>query len=110
MPPFVAPWRRLPEPVRFLLRNGAVGFVLSALLVGALLAADPGDARRLLLEGAGHWWPAVVLWFFAGLTFGGVQIGAATMLLASADDRPRHPRRGTGVPVLAPVPVRARRR
>jgi hypothetical protein len=49
----------------------------------------------------------VVLWFFTGLTFGAVQIGVATMLLAE-DDAPR-PRGGTPAR-LVPIPVRAVRR
>lgn len=40
----------------------------------------PPLIRFMLLRGAGHWWPAVLLWFFLGLTFGSVQIGVATML------------------------------
>lgn len=97
-------WRRLPMLVRFLLCHGAMGFGLSAVFVAGLLLADPGDAGRLLLTAAGHWWPAVALWFFTGLTFGAVQIGAATMLLATRDDRPRRPRGGSGVPAgLVPV-------
>jgi len=106
----VAAWRNLPQLVRFLLCHGAMGFALSALLVGGLLLADPADARGLLLGAAGHWWPAVVLWFFVGLTFGAVQIGAATMLLEARDEPPRPPRGGIGVPVLVPVRVRRRGR
>jgi len=98
-------WARLPRLVRFLILHGATGFALSAVLVGALLAADPGDARRLLLEAAGHWWPALLLWFFAGLTFGSVQIGAAVMLLPF-DDQGRGGGRRRTVPRL--VRVRAR--
>ena len=102
-----AAWRRLPMLVRFLLCHAAVGFGLSAVFVAALLAYDPQDAASLLLTAAGHWWPVVVLWFFTGLTFGAVQIGVATMLLAE-DDAPR-PRGGTPAR-LVPIPVRAVRR
>jgi len=59
------------------------------------------------MSGAGHWWPAVVLWFFTGLTFGAVQIGAATMLLDQAD--PPRPRDRRGAPAdLIPAPLRIR--
>jgi hypothetical protein len=97
-------WRQLPILVRFLIGHGAIGFGLSALLVGAILAGDPGGARALLLHAAGHWWPAVLLWFFLGLTFGSVQIGVATMLLAV---RPRRPGGGFRAPVLHPTLLRA---
>jgi hypothetical protein len=96
-------WTALPRLVRFLIIHGALGFVASAALVGVLLGADPGDARWLLLHAAGHWWPALLLWFFAGLTFGGVQIGAAVMLLPAED---RGPRGGVRLPP-APLPARA---
>ena len=109
MPSLSSPWRRLPMLVRFLLCHAAIGFGLAAVFVAALLLAAPGGAGRLLLTGAGHWWPALVLWFFVGLTFGSVQIGAATMLLDTAGDRPP-PRGGRGVPSgLVPIRVRARR-
>lgn len=107
--PFEA-WRRLPTLVRFLFRHAAIGFGVAAIFVGALLLADPNGIGGLLLTAAGHWWPALALWLFTGLTFGAAQIGAATMLLAEPEQRPR---RGFGVPASlapVPVPVRARRR
>jgi hypothetical protein len=108
--PFDA-WRRLPRLVRFLFAHGAVGFGLSAVLVAALILLDPQDVGRLLLTAAGHWWPAVVLWFFTGATFGAVQIGVATMLLDGADDRPAPPERGSAAPAgLIPIRVRAGQR
>jgi hypothetical protein len=104
-------WRNTPKLVRFLLCHAAVGFGLAAVFVGGFLLADPHGAGGVLLGAAGHWWPAVVLWFFVGLTFGSVQIGAATMLLGEPKDRPR---RGGGTRVTGlvplPIPVRARRR
>lgn len=104
-------WRQLPMLVRFLVCHAAAGFGLSAVFVAALILADPQDAGTLLLTGAGHWWPAVVLWFFTGATFGAVQIGAATMLLDSTEEG-RPPHRGSGAPagLLIPVRVRAGRR
>ena len=112
MPNPAEAWRRLPMLVRFLLSHGALGFGLSAIFMAGLLALDPQDARALLMTGAGHWWPAVVLWFFTGLTFGAVQIGVATMLLAERKARPPRPGGGGGrAPAgLVPVPVRSRRR
>jgi hypothetical protein len=108
MPNPVEAWRRLPTLVRFVVRHAAIGFGIAAVFVGALLLADPGGAGSLLLTAADHWWPAVALWFFIGLTFGAVQIGAATMLLAEAGQRPS---RGIRAPAsLEPVPVRIRAR
>ena len=107
MPKPIAAWRRLPMLVRFLIAHGALGFGLGAVFVGTLLAFDPQDAAMLLLTAAGHWWPVVALWFFTGLTFGAVQIGVATMLLARRD--PPRPPRGGGTPAsLAPALLRVR--
>ena len=107
MPNPLLPWRRLPMLVRFLLRHAAIGFALAAIFVTAILLFDPQDAGTLLMTAAGHWWPALALWFFTGLTFGSVQIGAATMLLEKAD--PPRPRHGGGAPAnLIPVPLRIR--
>ena len=70
----------MPPLVRFMLLHGLVGFAIATLSILGFLVQDPGGMGTLLLRGAGHWWPAVLLWFFLGLTFGSVQIGVATML------------------------------
>ena len=99
-------FRRLPPMIRFMAAHGAIGFLLAAIFLAGLLAADPGGMRHLLLSSAGSPWPAVVLWFFLGLTFGSVQTGAAIMLMSRDDDTPRGARRMR----LVPIPVRAVRR
>jgi len=50
-----------------------------------------------------------LLWFFTGLTFGSVQIGAAVML-DDGSDRPAGGRRLRVPPALVPVRVPARPR
>ncbi|NKC32409.1 hypothetical protein [Falsiroseomonas selenitidurans] len=99
----------LPGMVRFLLCQTAIGFGLAALAMAFLLAADPNEARALLLRGAGHWWPGALLWLFLGLTFSAVQIGVALALLDGASPPPR---RGPPVPAWLPglVPARAKAR
>lgn len=108
-----APWFRLPMLVRFLICHAALGFGIAAVAVAAFVLADPGGAGGILLHAAGHWWPVVALWFFLGLSFGSVQIGAATMLLADRQDPPR-PRPRGNAPVtrmaMAPALARIRRR
>lgn len=101
-------WRRMPRLIRLVLVQCAVGFGIATLAMAGLLLADPGDARSLLLGAAGHWWPAALLWVFLGMTFGAVQIGVATMLLATPDPPPRP--RGRPVPVRLAVPAVIRRR
>jgi hypothetical protein len=102
--------RRVPIAVRFMVLHGLVGFGLAALFVGAVLWADPGGVGRLILREGGL--PVIgLLWFFTGLTFGSVQIGAAVMLQDGRDDAPRGGRRQRVAPALVParIAVRARR-
>jgi hypothetical protein len=100
-----------PELVRFLVRHAAVGFAISAGFVGLILAADPNGLGTLMAGAAGHPLPLVLLWFFCGLTFASVQMGAAVMLMGEDGGE-----RGTRSPVvppgltLRPIPVRARPR
>jgi hypothetical protein len=75
---------QLPKAVGFLVRHAAIGFGLSTLLMAALFWADPGGVAGVLRRAPGHPWPALLLWFFCGLTLGAVQIGIAVML----QDRP----------------------
>ncbi|MBW6399609.1 hypothetical protein KPL78_17250 [Roseomonas sp. HJA6] len=100
---------RIPVAVRFMIMHGLIGFGLSALFVAAVLWADPGGVGRLILKHGGV--PVVaMLWFFSGLTFGSVQIGAAIMLRDGRDEPPRGRRlRLQAIPVPVTVPARARR-
>ncbi|MBR0649697.1 hypothetical protein GXW78_08490 [Roseomonas terrae] len=97
--------RRIPVAVRFMILHGLVGFGLSAIFVAALLWADPGGVGRLILTQGGL--PVIaLLWFFVGLTFGSVQIGAAVMLQEHRGDPPVRGRRQP----LSPLAVRVRAR
>jgi hypothetical protein len=69
-----------------MLLHGLVGFGLASLFVAALWWADPGGVAGVLARAPGHPGPLVLLWFFCGLTFGGVQIAVATMLLEARRD------------------------
>jgi hypothetical protein len=96
---------RLPVAVRFMLLHGVVGFGIAAIFVGAVLWADPGGVGALILRHGGL--PVIaLLWFFSGLTFGSVQIGAAVMLLDGREDGPRGGGRRMRVPPML-VPARA---
>ena len=100
---------RIPVAVRFMIMHGLIGFGLSALFVAAVLWADPGGVGSLILKHGGL--PVVaMLWFFSGLTFGSVQIGAAIMLSDGREEPPRGRRqRLQAIPVPVTVPARARR-
>jgi hypothetical protein len=101
--------RDIPPAVRFMVVHGVVGFGLATAFVAAVLWSDPGGAGSLILRVGG--WPVVLmLWYFCGLTFGGVQIAAAVMLQDGRDEQPRGGRRLRVPAALAPVRVAARRR
>lgn len=99
--------RRIPVAVRFMVVHGLIGFGLSAVFVAAVLWSDPGGAGGVILKHGGL--PVIgLLWFFTGLTFGSVQIGAAVMLQDGRDDAPRGGRRlRPRLPPLLAVPARA---
>lgn len=100
---------RMPVAVRFMILHGLVGFGLSAVFVAAVLWADPGGVGSLILRHGGL--PVIaMLWFFTGLTFGSVQIGAAVMLDDGQDRGPRGGRRLRLPAGLVPAPVAARAR
>lgn len=65
---------------RFYLYHIGVGLGLSALLMAAILWANPLDLGSLLLRSSEHPLPLLLLWFFCALTFGSVQLGVAIML------------------------------
>jgi len=89
---------RLPVLVRFMMAHAALGFTLAAAFVVGLHVIDPGGFGTLLRQAGGHPWPSLLLWYFSGLTFGSVQMGAAVMLLAD------HHQDGSGGSKVRPLP------
>ncbi|MDO9709515.1 hypothetical protein [Paracraurococcus lichenis] len=92
----------LPKAVAFLMRHAAIGFGLATLLMLALFRANPGGVADVLRHAPGHPWPALLLWFFCGLTLGAVQIAVAVMLQDRPPDDDDH---GGGPRELLPAPV-----
>lgn len=101
-------WLGLPVAVRFFVAHWATGFLLGSILVGGLLYFDPGGISTLLRRAGGHPWPTILLWFFCGLTFGGVHCGSAVIMMGVPEE-PKPPEGGLREHVadLVPVPVRA---
>ncbi len=64
----------------FYLSHVGIGMALSAVLMAAILWADPLGLGGLLLRAGEHPLPLMLLWFFCALTFGSVQLGVAIML------------------------------
>jgi hypothetical protein len=69
----------MPPHVRFLGLHALVGFGLASVFVAAVIWSNAFGLGRLLLDTALHPMPVLLLWFFTGLTFGSVQMGAAVM-------------------------------
>jgi hypothetical protein len=67
-------------PLSFFLQHIAIGVALSALLMAAILWADPLGLGGLLLRSPEHPMPLLLLGFFCALTLSSVQLGVAIML------------------------------
>jgi hypothetical protein len=98
--------RRPPMLVSFLIRHAMIGFAVAAVAILGILFADPAGLGRLLVGAGSHPGPALLLWFFLGLTFGSAQIAFAVTHLAVPEDR--GPPGGRPVPRFSPVPVPVR--
>lgn len=76
----------MPELLKFLAINLAIGIVIALSFLGILLYMDLGGLRTLIWESAN---PALALFLLgAGLciTFGGASMGAAVMMLPYDDE------------------------
>jgi hypothetical protein len=84
---------RLPL-LRLLAINLAIGFGIAALIVGGLLALDPGGLRHLILDDRAPGVALALLTMSFFITFGSAAMGTAIMALGRRDDDPP-PRGGT---------------
>ena len=77
----------MPKLIRFLLTHAAIGFSLGIIFVTGLMVFDVNGLKTLIWA-SDIWYMALFMMaFFFGLTFGSVQIGVATMLLAEEHQR-----------------------
>jgi hypothetical protein len=98
---------RLPL-VRLLAINLAIGFGIAVLIVGGLLALDPGGLRHLILDDRSPGVALALLLMSFFITFGSAAMGTAIMALGQRDDD-RPPRGGTPAQSEAAL-VKVRRR
>ena len=93
---------------RLLAINLAAGITLAALLVGGLLALNPGGLRHLIFADASPGTALGLLLFGFVVTFGSAAMGTAIMAMGpAADDQER---RGPPAPVARPGHAMARAR
>ncbi len=99
----------IPRLVRLYIKQVAYGFVLSAVFVGMLLGFNVANLRHLMFATDGGWIAGLMLFFFNGLVFAGVQFAIAIMRMADPEDK--GPKGGHRAPVrqgqLIPIRIRA---
>lgn len=95
---------RLPL-IRLLAINLAIGATIAALMLGGLLALNPGNLRALILADRNG--PAALLLLAFGLvvTFGSVAMGTAIMALGK---KPKQSGGGGGTPAPVRIARKAR--
>ena len=69
----------MPELPRLFLVNGALGFVISAIFVALLLAANVGGLSDLVGRSGMGLFALGLIWVMNGLLFGAVQISVRVM-------------------------------
>lgn len=109
MPDLARPRRRpgfLRVPLfRLLAINLAAGVTLAALVVGGLLALDPGGLRHLIFADASPGTALGLLLFGFVVTFGSAAMGTAIMAMGRGEGEGR---RGPPAPVARPEHAMAR--
>lgn len=109
----------MPQLLKFLLLNTAIGFTAAFAFVAGLIALDINGLRTLILNSDMGGVAFGLLSFFTGLTFASVQMGIAVMRLSRADgnsdakrdrdgDDDRFPPTGPGGGQRGRVPVKVR--
>ncbi|MCB1350687.1 MAG: hypothetical protein R3D59_18310 [Paracoccaceae bacterium] len=93
----------MPELVRLYIRNVITGFGLSAVFVSALLYLNVGNLWHLISTSNVGWIALVMLLFFNGVVFAGVQFAITIMRMEEQDDGPQG---GKRVPVATNIPAR----
>ncbi len=92
----------MPDLIKLLLRNAAIGFGAAAIFVALLLLTDTGGVGTLVANSDMGAVAVFMLTFFTGLTFGSAQMGFAVMSAHRQDDRG-----GRGKRLLRTRPARA---
>lgn len=84
----------MPKLIRLYITQVILGFVISAIFVGVLLAINVANLRHLITNSDLGLIALAMIWFMNGIVFAGVQFGYAIMSMA---EKPKGPRRGSPV-------------
>lgn len=96
--------------ITFYLKCCIVGFSLSAVFTGTLVALDVAGLGHLVLHVRGGLLAAFLLWFFNGLVFSSAQASVAVLLMTERKGPGGGKRQRQPAPLgqLAPLTLRAR--
>ncbi|RCW88847.1 hypothetical protein [Paracoccus lutimaris] len=75
----------MPKLVRLYILSIAIGFALAAVFTGLLVALDVAGLRHLMTTTHGGWIAVLMMVFFHGILFSGVQFAIRIMLMAEDD-------------------------
>lgn len=93
----------MPELVRLYIKNVVMGFGLSAVFVSALLYTNVANLWHLVSTSNVGWIAVVMLVFFNGVVFAGVQFAISIMRMEAEDEGPKG---GKRLPVATDIPAR----
>ena len=82
----------MPRLIRLYIQQVAIGFVLSAAFVAALLSANVANLWHLVTSSDAGFLAVFLLWLFNGIVFAGVQFGISIMRLEQRDPPAGGPR------------------
>ena len=99
----------MPKLVRLYIVSIAIGFALAVAFTAMLIGLNVAGLRHLVGGTGGGWIAVMMLVFFHGILFSGVQFAIRIMMLAE-DDGPKGGHRQHVRRVLAPVHAAARAR
>jgi hypothetical protein len=92
----------MPKLVNLYIKNVLFGFALSGLFVFALLYTNVGNLWHLISTSDMGWIAVVMLVFFNGVVFAGVQFAISIMRMEHDDDEPTG---GKRAPVATTIPA-----
>lgn len=93
----------MPRLVRLYIKNVLMGFALSSVFVFALLYTNVANLWHLVSTSDMGWIAVVMLVFFNGVVFAGVQFAITIMRMEHQDEEPKG---GKRVPVATNIPAR----
>ncbi len=81
-------WKTLPQLIRFLLVNCAIGIAGGWTLLAGLLATNAANLRTLIWNSSSPEIPIILLAAGFAITFGSAAMGAAVMMLGHGGEEP----------------------